>query len=205
MSFTPITDSRTDRLINEIPGIKTYRYRSMCERCLTCICTPHQYCIHNMIFITMICSTGIYCGFGILYIWNNKRIIKSCNISHLWYYIMISTAHCAFRNIYQRCIKYDKNLTNTICCIGGFLTLELLLSLWGYIEVYVIPNISNINSTDININMTNINITACANLKHTEIWNFGVISVIVQFAITALLLTMTIYLTCKYYNVCYCF
>ena len=133
-NFAPITDSRIEHLNNELPGVKKYRHRSVCTKCREYFCTSTIGFIRTIIILTMFCATAIYCGFGILYVWNKNNVTDSCNISHLWYYILISTIQSVFRGIYRCCIKYDKKITTAMCCFGCCLIIELILSVWGFID-----------------------------------------------------------------------
>ena len=83
-----------------------------------------------------------------------------------------------------------------MCYIGIYIVIELLLSTWGLTEVYIIPDILNINSTE--FNFTDVNKTACDDLKYTPLWNFGLITVISQLTITGLLMLTTCYLCFKF-------
>ena len=194
-SFAAITDYRLDALNQDMPSITTYQHRYIYQKCRERLCTSTIGFIHVMFIITMFCSTCIYCALGILYMYNNS-ITSLCNISHLWIYTLLSTIHASFRSTYILCTKSDNKFTSLDCtgCYNYvlyyavcFFIIELVLSGWGFVEVYVVPNISNINSTDIDINITNVNKFACSHLRHTDIWNFGVISMFVQFVFTVIL------------------
>ena len=196
-SFVPITDSRTDSLTDSILGIKTYQNKSACKKCIDCFRINTVNCIHNTSIFAMICATGTYVVFGIKYIFNTKYTTSACDISHLWYYIFISTIYALIRNGCSFGIKYNKICTTSFCCIGSCLLMELTLSTWGFIEVYEIPSILSLNLTEINIT---INKTACDDIKYTDIWNFGVITLFTQYVFCILLLIRFSYVIYKYYR-----
>lgn len=199
MSLIRNTDTMTDHLTGEKQKPKT-----IFQKCGECFCPSMINCIYNIIFVCMCLATTYYLIFGILCIYNNiyklHNPISLCTISHLTYYIIISMVYACLRFIYP-CIIKNKKITITMCYIGICIVLELLLLSWGLTEVYMIPNILNINPYESNIiefNITEFNKTACHDIKYTPLWKFGLITVISQVTIISLLIVTICYICYKY-------
>ena len=167
----------------------------MISKCTDCFCTSTFDIIRNLFIVSMFCASCVYAAYGILYMHNYKHVFDSCNISHLWYYIGVCIIHNLLRNTYVCCAKHDKKLATAICCVGCCLLIEILFAGWGFLELYAIPDISYINSTEIAIN---INKTACSNIKYTNLWNLGVVSMVIQMVFGTMFLTTLIYILYKY-------
>ena len=178
MSVVDNTSTLNRRLTaqgDEVSDNKLSKQKSLFTKCKDWVRS------YNIFMIVIFCITFIYTTssvpIGILYISDYIHIINLCTISHLWYYILASLIYALFKSIYLLCIKCENKIKIGLWCILFYFVIEILLFVWGFIEVYVFPNISNTTTTDY-INITNVNITACNDLKYTDVWNVGLISVL---------------------------
>ena len=154
-------------------------------------------CARRTIIVGMCCGTVVYVIFGVLCVYRNIYIPKLCNISHLMEYMIVSIIYAWFRSVYT-CFVDKKTKAMNVCCIGGYLFGELAIVMWGFVEIYGIPNIGDFNSTRIHLN-NDTNKTACADLVNSDMWEFGLISTMIQTVFVGLL-----FITCCYFAWCKC-
>ena len=126
------------------------------------------------VFILIICI--LYIIFGVTFLSIDKSVILKCPESHIIFYI--GSYICLFiaSNIYFD--KFIKNINNQkfkklIFIIYPVFISHILILTWGIIELYIIPN--NINN-DTSIPGTFVNNTSCEKLINTTSWQIGNLS-----------------------------
>jgi hypothetical protein len=146
-----------------------------CKHCLFCLFT-----------LCMIGASSFYTYYGIKMLWENRYMyhFNSCSISHLWQLVLVNVVFAGlgiFGTLKNCCGNKDKNEDekepNVIAC-ALCLAIIILTGMvsWELVEIYGIPDSSSLNITDLNFNMTNVNITACKELMNTNIWSFAQIT-----------------------------
>jgi len=120
-----------------------------------------------------------YVVIGVIFLVHDSAAIYKCTESHLWIYIIVNvllSAYLTIRQLHKQKFKtytYDDddndndndNDCTYICEQIVYLLVYIGMGIWGYIELYVIPN--NIDFNNITISDTNISTNISANMNTT--------------------------------------
>ena len=127
-------------------------------------------CISIITFLTGIL---LYIVFGIIYLIDDNKIAAECINSSLSSYVLISLFLSLYRcNIFD--IKDNKSEKLCLLFLNGIF--ELSMSIWGYNELWI---------------------NTCDKLNKTNLWNYGLLSFIIQiitFIICIIIYPLIIYL-----------
>ena len=121
-----------------------------------------------------ICIISIlYIIFGVTFLSIDKNVILKCQESHIMFYIISYICLFICSNIYFD--KLIQNISNfkfkkLIFIIIPLFICHILVITWGIVELYIIPN--NINN-DTSIKGTFVNNTDCYKLKDTSTWEMS--------------------------------
>ena len=175
------------------------------------------YCLGIILYILAIIALTIssvcYIIYGIMILVNNKDIVDKCSGSHLWVYVLTSLILVILSknhqvNTIKNKSKNDDNddnenpLCTFICTLFCSLIIEFGMGIWGYMELYTFPYTTNItyttNTTNItyNTNTTTYNSTVCSNLVESDIWTFGLVTMVLQFISTSIIIALVLLYTC---------
>ena len=131
----------------------------------------HRY---NIIDILIIIIITIYVGAGttilIKYKYDNY-----CQISHMWFYVLISILITGCTKILCISMIKSKDIVYTIIC---YILIDFTMGTWGVYERYGVPYMLTNNLTYDNI--TNINSTDCMKLINSNTGKFTNIALVMH-------------------------
>lgn len=159
------------------------------ERCsgykeLMCTCFIYYLC--PILIVAIIGASITYLVYGIIILSDDKDISDNCTGSHLWAYVLTNLIlmFLVKSKIVNNILNKNSNKNNDncvfICSYICCMLIDLGLAIWGSIELYVIPNNNKI--------ITSSEYIACMDLKNSNIWTFGFVTMILQYISVGIIL-----------------
>ena len=159
------------------------------------------FCFILLAILVIIGFSITYFVLGILVLVNDKDICDSCTNSHIWAYVLTNVILMYIvkgsytKNYYNKDNDDDSKIGKILCSVLCCMIIDLGLAIWGSVELNIISNSGNLNSTFTNI--TSSEYVSCTDLENSNIRTFGLATMILQYISVGIFLIIVVLMGCS--------